>query len=88
VWDYSQLSTADQAAFHRAVRQFVADLAAGNGRFHSSLRVHRIDARRGVWSMSFGDDLRATFSYGQPRKPGDTHIRWRRIGHHDVYREP
>jgi hypothetical protein len=70
------------------VRQLIADLRAGAGRFHPSFRVHRIDARRSVWSLRFGADLRATFSYGTPHHESDTHIVWRRIGRHNVYREP
>ncbi len=86
--DYDRLTGAERTAFKRAVTQFIADLRAGAGRFHPSLRVHRIDSRRGVWSLSFGPDLRATFSYGTPRQEGDAHIVWRRVGRHSVYREP
>lgn len=84
--DYRRLSAAEKTAFKRAVRQFVADLRDGRGRFHPSLRVHRIDTRRGVWSLSFGNDLRATFTYGA--HGDDAHIIWRRIGRHSIYREP
>jgi hypothetical protein len=86
--DYGRLSDEQRAAFSRAVRQLIADLRAGSGRFHPSLRVHRIDARRGVWLLSFGADLRATFSYGTPRRESDAHIVWRRAGRHGVYRKP
>ena len=47
----------------------------------------KLPAARGVWSLSFGDNLRATFSYGTEHQ-GDAHIIWRRIGGHDIYREP
>ncbi len=85
--DYARLTAAEKAGFKRAVAQLVTDLRAGTGRFHPTLRVHRIDSHRGVWSMTFGPELRATFSYGTPRH-GDAHITWRRIGHHAIYREP
>lgn len=85
--DYERLTAAQRTAFKRAVAQFIADLRGGSGRFHPSLRVHRIDSRRGVWSLSFGADLRATFAYGDPRS-GEAHIVWRRLGSHDIYPEP
>lgn len=86
--DYQDLTAADKTAFKRAVRRFVADLRDGSGRFHPSLRVHRIDSRRGVWSISCGGDLRATFSYGNREGQGDAHIVWRRVGRHAIYRAP
>jgi hypothetical protein len=86
--EHSRLSEEEKAALKRAVRQFVSDLRAGTGRFHPSLRVHRIDGRRRVWSLSFGADLHATFSYGPPQESGDAHIIWRRVGGHAIYREP
>jgi hypothetical protein len=50
--------------------------------------VHRIDAQRGVCSVSFGSDLRATFAYGEAKREGEPHIIWRRIGRHRIYRQP
>jgi len=85
--DYGQLTVEERRAFKRAVTRFIADLRAGTGRFHPSLRVHRIDSRRGVWSLSFGPDLRATFAYGPSRIEGEAHVVWRRIGGHDFYCE-
>jgi hypothetical protein len=38
--------------------------------------------------VRFGADLRATFSYGTSHRESDTHIVWRRICRHNVYREP
>jgi len=85
--DHRRLTAADKAAFIKSVSQFVADLRSGRGGFRPSLRVHSVDARRGVSSISFGADLRATFSYGD-ELTGDAHIIWRRVGSHRVYREP
>jgi len=86
--DYARLTDDEKAAFKLAVRRLIADLGAGSGRFHPSLRVHRIDSRRGVWAISFGGDLRATFSYGTAQRTGDAHVIWRRVGSHSIYREP
>ncbi len=86
--DHARLTDDEKAAFKLAVRRFIADLGAGSGRFHPSLRVHRIDSRRGVWAISFGGALRATFSYGTAQRTGDAHVIWRRIGSYSIYREP
>lgn len=83
--EYERLTPAEQKAFRHAVGRFIADLRAGGTRFHPSLRVHRIDSQRGVWSLSFGPDLRATFSYGPAQRENDPHVIWRRIGKHNIY---
>jgi hypothetical protein len=50
--DYDGLSGAERATLKRTVALFVSGLRAGTGRFHPSLRVHRIDTRRGLWSLT------------------------------------
>lgn len=61
---------------------FVADLQAG-GAYRPSLRIKRLSGYRGLWEISFGADLRATFEFGD-----HAHITWRRIGTHDIFRDP
>jgi len=43
---------------------------------------------RGVWEITWAPDGRATFEYGDELHPGEPHIRWRRIGGHDILQEP
>ena len=54
-----------------------------------ALRVERLQATPGVyavtWSFS-GPDGRATFHF--ETVDGEPYLVWRRIGHHDIYREP
>ena len=38
--------------------------------------------------MTWADDGRATFRYGDRIQPGETHIVRRRIGTHDIFDEP
>jgi hypothetical protein len=38
--------------------------------------------------MTWAADGRATFEYGQEIRPGEPHIIWRRIGTHDIFRQP
>ena len=75
-----------RALFMTAVAQFVADL--NTGRIRPSLRVKRMQGHPGVWEMSWAPDGRATFEYGEELIPGQAHIIWRRIGSHDVFRNP
>jgi hypothetical protein len=84
--DYRRLSPAAKAAFKLAVQKFVHDLRAGS--FRKGLRVKRVQSHPGVWEMTWADDGRATFRYGDPVRPGDPHIIWRRIGSHDILENP
>ena len=42
----------------------------------------------GVWEMTWAPDGRATFEYGTERRPGEPHGIWRRVGAHDIFRQP
>ncbi|MBA4179944.1 MAG: hypothetical protein C0506_05080 [Anaerolinea sp.] len=54
----------------------------------AALRVKRVQGHPGVWEMSWAADGRATFEYGEEVIPGQAHIIWRRIGSHDIFRNP
>ncbi len=84
--DFDALSADQQAAFLAAVRQFVVDLKAGA--FRPSLRVKGVKGATGIFEMTWAPDGRATFEYGSEINPGETHIIWRRVGTHDVFRIP
>ncbi|WP_431879036.1 hypothetical protein [Amycolatopsis sacchari] len=67
--------------------QFIPGLRLG--RFAETLRVKRVQAtREKVWEMTWAPDGRATFQYGEERRPGDPHVIWRRVGTHDIFRRP
>ena len=84
--DFDALSADQQAAFLAVVALFVADLNAGA--FRSSLRVEGVKGAVGIFEMTWAADGRATFEYGSEIRPGETHIIWRRVGTHDVFRTP
>lgn len=68
---------------------FVSDLRSG--RFRTGLRVRGVRRMPGVYDvyeMTWAPDGRATFNYGDPVPEGEPHIIWRRIGTHDIFREP
>ena len=72
--------------FHAAAEQVAADPRV---RWPDSLRVKSVRGARGVWeaTRSFaGPDGRATFEWAQI--DGERGIRWRRIGGHDIFRDP
>lgn len=85
--DCDDLTPAQQAAFLVAVVLFVEDLQAGR-RFRKGLRVKGVKGAPGVFEMTWAPDGRATFRYGEPVREGEPHIVWRRIGTHDIFKQP
>jgi hypothetical protein len=85
--DFVPLSPSQQAAFLAAVGPFVEDLRAG-GQFRKSLRVKGVQGAPGVFEMTWAPDGRATFGYGDQIKPGEPHVVWRRVGTHEIFRQP
>jgi hypothetical protein len=85
--EFRDLSPVQRAAFMTAVMAFVADMNSG-ATLRPSLRVKRVVSHQGVWEMTWATDGRATFEYGEPVIPGQPHIIWRRIGKHDIFRNP
>lgn len=85
--DWGQLTSEQQQAFRIAVAKFIDDLRARRG-FRSSLRVKGVRTEQGVFELTWGPDDRATFSYGRSIVEGEPHIIWRRIGTHEILREP
>ncbi len=85
--DFGSLSPEQQTAFIEAVAQFVEDLRDGK-RFRKGLRTKGIKGAAGVFEMTWADDGRATFEYGEQVREGEPHIVWRRIGTHAVFDKP
>lgn len=82
--DWQRLSREQQSQFRAAVRQMVADLKAKRP-FARRLRVKGFRSRRNVYEMTWAKDGRALFTYGTSPRHGETHIRWLRIGTHDIF---
>lgn len=85
--DFERLSPAQQAAFLVAVAQFVEDLRKG-GEFRNGLRVKGVQGASGLFEMTWAHDGRATFQYGDAVLEGEPHVIWRRVGTHDIFRQP
>jgi hypothetical protein len=41
-----------------------------------------------VFEMTWDNDGRTTFSYGEEQVPAEPHITWRRIGTHAIFTPP
>ncbi len=85
--DVKKLTPAQYAAFRRAVGRLVSALQRGEG-FGKGLRVKPVAGHEGVWEMTWAPDGRATFSYGPQQRTGEPHVIWRRVGTHDIFRQP
>jgi hypothetical protein len=84
--DFDALSAAAQVAFLAAVAQFVSDLTSGTLR--PGLRVKGVQGAAGIFEMTWAAGGRATFEFGPEVISGESHIVWRRVGTHDVFRAP
>ena len=83
--DWDQIDSAERARFRRAAGHSVEDLKTG--RFRRGLRVKGVGGTDGVFEMTWAPDGRATFEYGVSG-PSSTHVIWRRIGRHEILRQP
>jgi hypothetical protein len=81
--DYERLTAEERRAFKAAVKKFVADLQGGQG-FRKGLRVKGVQGSPGVYELTWADNGRATFSYGESIRENEPHVVWRRVGTHDV----
>lgn len=84
--EWGRLREAQREDFLEALALFISGLRTRN--FHPRLRIKRVEGYPDIWEMTWAPDGRATFQYGQGPVPGDPHIIWRRIGTHDIFREP
>ncbi len=82
--DHAALSPEDRKRFKLAVEKFVGDLKAKRP-FREGLRVKGVRGAEGIFEMTWADDGRATFEYGEEHVEGEPHVIWRRVGTHDVF---
>jgi hypothetical protein len=86
--DYARLTEEQKRAFHQVVKKSIVDLRAGRA-FRASLRVKSLQSQPGIFELTWqGNDGCATFDYGPEKRPGEPHIRWRRIGGHEILQNP
>lgn len=82
------MTSEQQLAFLAAVAEGVEDLDSDRRTLRKGLRVKGVQGASGIYEMTFAPDGRATFSYGDAVRPGEAHIVWRRVGTHDIFKQP
>jgi hypothetical protein len=85
--DWERLTHEQRQEFMKAVRDFKDDLSEGR-QPRPGLRVKGVQGTRGVFELSWAQDGRATWEYGEERLEGEAHIVWRRIGTHVIFKSP
>lgn len=85
--EYRALSRQDKASFRRAKDRFVAALRADRPP-EAGLGIEEMAGRPGIFEFHYSAGGRATFAYGTTARGADAHVIWRRIGGHEIYREP
>ena len=86
--EFRRLPRELQRAFLAMLPAFIAALRERPPAFPPALRIHRVQGTVGVWEITFAPDGRATFEYGEEVITSEPHVIWRRVGTHDVLREP
>jgi hypothetical protein len=82
--DLQKLTPQQRDLFRSAIAdKFVPDLRSGQ--FRAGLRVKGVQGEAGVFEMTWADDGRATFRYGNEVNEGEAHIVWLRVGTHDIF---
>lgn len=91
--DFDALPVEHRRAFRSAMPLFNAacEAYAANPAtlWPANLRVKRMAGHKGIWEMTWSfaqPDGRATFEF--IRIDNELAVRWRRIGRHDIFREP
>lgn len=85
--DFEKLTPVQHSEFLLAVAQFVDDLRSGRP-FRQGLRVKGMQGASGIFEMTWANDGRATFEYGDEVVKGEAHVLWRRVGTHSVFKQP
>lgn len=84
--DHAGLRPQQKAQFRTAVEKLIEDLPAK--RFRKGLRVKGVQGADGIFEMTWADDGRATFQYGESIREGEPHVVWRRVGTHGILDDP
>lgn len=85
--EFARLTESDQDRFVDAMKQMVVDLRAKRP-FRPGLRVKHVQTHPGIFEMTWAPDGRATFEFGSEVQAGDPHVIWRRIGGHEILKDP
>ncbi|MGH2409666.1 MAG: hypothetical protein ACRDGS_04760 [Chloroflexota bacterium] len=85
--EYERLSPEDQDAFQAAIRRFVAALRASRAP-DPGLGIRQMTNHPGIYEFHFSRRGGATFHYGSEDRGKEAHVVYRRVGGHEIYRQP
>jgi hypothetical protein len=88
--DWATLLPQQRRMFIDAIAKLVSDMKSGVPYpYRKGLRIRGVEGHPGLYEMTWQmPDGRATFSYGTSPHTGDVHIVWRRVGTHDIFKQP
>jgi inosine/xanthosine triphosphate pyrophosphatase family protein len=85
--EFKSLSRESQSAFLEAVRRFVAALKEGRAP-DNGLGIKEMKGHPGIYEFRYSRRGRATFEYLGEKRGNEAKVNWRRLGGHEIYREP
>ena len=85
--EYLSLTRQQRAVFRRARDRFVVAWKADRP-FEAGLGIREMTDHPGIYEYRFSAGGRATFNYGSEARGANAYVIWRRIGGHEIYREP
>ncbi|WP_198667478.1 hypothetical protein [Glycomyces dulcitolivorans] len=85
--DQAKLDADQRARLRKSVKDFVEDLKEGR-QPRPGLRVKGLQGHDGIYELTWAPDGRATWAYGEEVVEGEVHVVWRRVGTHDIFKNP
>jgi hypothetical protein len=77
---WRNLTRGQQVTFRKVVlKAFTPDVMTPDRAFRPGLGVRPVTGHPGLYEMSWGEQGRAAFSYGDERVPGEPHVIWWQI---------
>lgn len=86
--DFAGLDPRYQERFKALAKERFSPAIDAGPPYPADLRMIPMSGEDGIRELTVDRDIRATWEFGEPVHDGVPHVIWRRIGNHDVYRNP
>ena len=93
--DLRHLKQTERDQFRSALREFIDSLLQWEDvgcpwppPFPAALRIKDLSGYPGLWELTWARDGRCTWRFGSQLLPGKAHVVWRRIGGHEIFKDP
>lgn len=87
--ELARLTAEQRRQWQIGLKKFIEDLkaieAGQQQMFRPGLRVTGVVGLPGAYEMTWADDGRAIWSYGEPKVEGMRHVQWLHVGTHDIF---